>query len=202
MHTESVISKEGILRQYELYNLVEDDLPVLVHLDEAGNDTDVSAVNEQPMERSGNETSHFMSRMTAMSDALDGSSVRYNDSVVHFDSSDVHWTDQLGSSSPISIVGHDSALNNPGIAVAEPMTQVEMEAAVYGWRYPSLYDAMVAAAGREDLAMTAVRLLEEEEEKSINHLKKQNGGGSEGFKYSRTYLEAKMFVEEELSRRQ
>jgi A1 cistron-splicing factor AAR2 len=44
---------------------------------------------------------------------------------------------------------------------AAPMTPAEREAALYGWRYPLLYESMALTAGREDMLMSAMRILEE-----------------------------------------
>ena len=46
------------------------------------------------------------------------------------------------------------------------MSRHEMQVAMFSWRYPSLYDAMVAASKKgveEDLLMTAMRVLSIEE---------------------------------------
>ena len=67
-------------------------------------------------------------------------------------------------------------------------TAMQLEEAKYSWRYPALYDArMNGCKGAEDLVMAAARLLEEVEE---------NEGGQRGA----ARKEAKMFIEEEVSR--
>ena len=45
-------------------------------------------------------------------------------------------------------------------AEAEVMSPTERETALFRWRYPLLHDAMRLSAGKEDMVMTAVRILE------------------------------------------
>lgn len=51
------------------------------------------------------------------------------------------------------------AQNGPSLPLPT-LTPQQLEAAMYGWRYPLLYDAMMAAEN-EDMVMTAMRILEE-----------------------------------------
>lgn len=41
------------------------------------------------------------------------------------------------------------------------MSQAEKESALFSWRYPLVYESMALTQGREDMVMTAVRILEE-----------------------------------------
>ena len=54
------------------------------------------------------------------------------------------------------ILGSDPAAPPP-----PAMTAVEREAALFSWRYPLLYESMLLTAGREDMLMAAMRILEE-----------------------------------------
>lgn len=51
----------------------------------------------------------------------------------------------------------EMGLNEPKVLVSD----VERDVQMYGWRYPALYDYMVESGGKEDLVMTATRLLDQ-----------------------------------------
>lgn len=68
-----------------------------------------------------------------------------------------------------------------------PMSPTEMETALFGWRYPLLYEANKNASGREDFIMTAARIVAE------------GGGGDEAGAY--LYKEAVLFIDNEHSLR-
>jgi hypothetical protein len=42
-----------------------------------------------------------------------------------------------------------------------PLGLAERDAQMYGWRYPALYDYMIESGGKEDLVMTAARILDQ-----------------------------------------
>jgi len=73
---------------------------------------------------------------------------------------------RASSSSPSS---SSSSGLPPFPSSTSPMTPAEIERGLFSWRYPVLYEEMLAAQGSEDMVMTAVRVLgeEEEEEKKL-----------------------------------
>lgn len=184
----AVYSAEGVLLHADRFALVEEDLPVLVVSPDKG--TDKISGDMQGSEVADDSIKEaFTARVAGIRSAIDGASLHYNQSFLQFDSGDMHRSETFGlSSSPISVAVEDKAGTtslNAAPSTAPSMTPVEIETAMYCWRYPALYDAMQTG---EDLTMTAVRLFEEEESRTT--------GIS-----SRAFLEARMFVEEEVSRR-
>ena len=75
-------------------------------------------------------------------------------------------------------------------ASAPSMSRAELELALFCWRYPLLHEANQAAGGREDLIMTAVRLLGEQDAAG-------DGGAEGGKERSHLWREAALFIENE-----
>jgi hypothetical protein len=175
----------------EPFNLVESDLPVFVHPKDEAEPMETTHENDQDT-----NNHHFTQRLSTISAALDSVAVASHAS--QSNSTDVYRADYIGStSSPVSIAVEEShvleeeAANSAGTISNAPMTRVDVENALFSWRYPHLYDAMVSSGGAEDLTMTAVRLLDQD----------ALGAVVPGTLQSPCYWEARMFVEEEVSRR-
>lgn len=171
----TVVSRDGTVRHAGEFDLLEEDLPLVA--EEAVGAEDV------PMETAEEADREFRRRVASMSSAIDAATAQYNRSVAQFDSADIAHVEYVGAYSPVSI-----AVEERSEPMAVTMTAVEIENALYSWRYPCLFDEMVRTQGREDLSMTAARLFEEE----------ALGGTRTA---SKAFMEARMFLEEELPRR-
>ena len=75
------------------------------------------------------------------------------------------------------------------VVMDAPMSPIEMETALFGWRYPLLYEANKSASGREDFIMTAARIVAE-----IG-----GGGGGDGATSAHLRKEAMLFIDNEHS---
>lgn len=75
-----------------------------------------------------------------------------------------------------------------------PMTETEIEIGLYSWRYPLLYDDMVAKNGAEDMTMTAMRIFDEIVRNNTISIE-------EAVKSSGLMSEAVRFIEDEVSKR-
>lgn len=87
-----------------------------------------------------------------------------------------------------------------------PLTISEIEIGMFSWRYPNLYDILISDNLNEDFEMVSIRILSEMEEDSFKLLNKidQNDKDdgkiiSESLRLAR--IEAKMFIEDEVSKR-
>ena len=92
-----------------------------------------------------------------------------------------------GAGTPVPVMeeGGEENRHTATHASSAPLTPSQSEAALFSWRYPELYEEMCRQAGREDLVMTAVRLLD---------TPVADGDGSRHL-----YIEAKMYLEMEVS---
>ncbi len=97
----------------------------------------------------------------------------------------------VSSPSPLS---QPSTAAPPTAQLPVSMTRWELEAAQFSWRYPLVYDSMAAAQGREDMAMAAVRIIEETEQLGGNATSEQQQA------LNQLRLEALRFVEDEVSK--
>jgi hypothetical protein len=90
--------------------------------------------------------------------------------------------------------------------VPEPLSVAEIEIGMFSWRYPNLYDILILDNLNEDFEMVSIRILSEMEESSVKSIgiidennKIQSRIISESLSLAR--IEAKMFIENEVSRR-
>mmetsp|Transcript_25938 Transcript_25938/g.24785 ORF Transcript_25938/g.24785 Transcript_25938/m.24785 type:complete len:548 (+) Transcript_25938:396-2039(+) len=94
--------------------------------------------------------------------------------------------------------------------VPEPLSTAEIEIGMFSWRYPNLYDILIVDNLNEDFEMVSIRILSEMEEYSahskgiLDENNAENKGIqpriiSESLRLAR--IEAKMFIEDEVSRR-
>lgn len=89
------------------------------------------------------------------------------------------------------------------------LSHVEVEAGLFSWRYPHLFDEMVASAGKEDMIMTAMRILSTDDPSfvsPIETLQSGHNGGTEDARVSKSISkllaqEAHMFIEYEVQKR-
>lgn len=71
----------------------------------------------------------------------------------------------------------DLTFTPPKVVSDAPLSRREREDMMYSWRYPLLYEEMVKQSGREDMLMTAVRILEELDDKlslAVNMVENSN----------------------------
>ena len=83
------------------------------------------------------------------------------------------------------------------------MSVSQIEIGMFSWRYPNLYDSMCAELN-EDMEMTALRILSESESEGYlppNIDTKQTKGIRQPDTKRLAALEAKMFLEDEVSKR-
>lgn len=78
----------------------------------------------------------------------------------------------------------------------EPMTALQLEIAMFSWRYPNLYDRMCLGGLNEDFEMAAVRVLSEMDMVAPSE---NSSVSTAALKLAR--LESKLFLEEEVSKR-
>jgi hypothetical protein len=71
---------------------------------------------------------------------------------------------------------HETVHGN--VCAGGEMSQAEIEKAMYCWRYPNLYDAMCSTGALEDLVMTAVRLLDEQDHEENRFASRAQGNSS------------------------
>jgi A1 cistron-splicing factor AAR2 len=76
----------------------------------------------------------------------------------------------------------------------EPLSASEIEIGMFSWRYPNLYDILILDNLNEDFEMVSIRILSEMEDNP-----NQSKIISESLRLAR--IEAKMFIEDEVSRR-
>ena len=187
---QSFVNSEGNLVHSEPFNLVEEDLPVFLEdlKDSVTNRMATAGSRDMPP----NERCSFEERLAIMSAALDAVSQQRGASIAQFDSEDIVRIDFIdSSSSPISVAvteGAAPAAPETVVSSSIPLSNLEIEVGLYSWRYPHLFDAMVSE--KEDLTMTAMRILDED---CTNSLTDRNR--------FRLLAEAKMFLEEEVSKR-
>ena len=102
-------------------------------------------------------------------------------------------------SSNISDTAHDSK----PLEIIGTMSVSQIEIGMFSWRYPNLYDSMCADLN-EDMEMTALRILSESESEGYlppNIDTKQGKGIRQPDTKRLAALEAKMFLEDEVSKR-
>ena len=138
----------------DMFNLISEDMPVVVSL---GDQLDFN--NE---EASSTSTSSF-TRQSLVSQEKQ-----------LYETIQQKWDQYLLSPIPLSttpetLVDTDTChlhlkttnYSKPSVsAEAGAMSPTERETELFRWRYPLLYDAMRLSAGKEDMVMTAVRILE------------------------------------------
>eukprot|EP01041_Mallomonas_annulata_P004517 gene4517-8973_t len=97
----------------------------------------------------------------------------------------------MGAMSPVSVIENGASDTDvaPGVMEVE-MTSPEIEDALFSWRYPALH-AAIRPELREDFAMTARRILDENESE----------GKPVDSSFRMLLLEATMFLSEEVPRR-
>lgn len=78
----------------------------------------------------------------------------------------------------------------------KPMTSVQIEIAMFSWRYPNLFDSMRAGGLNEDFEMAAVRILSEMDTAAVTE---NSSILTDALKLAR--LESKLFLEEEVTKR-
>eukprot|EP01034_Spumella_vulgaris_P021741 gene21741-27795_t len=90
------------------------------------------------------------------------------------------------------------ALPPPATTVATTLTTMspaEVEAGMYGWRYPLLFESMARSQGREDLTMAAARILDQHGEEI------ELGDSADGRTASGRLAEAQRYLEDEVTKR-
>jgi hypothetical protein len=78
-----------------------------------------------------------------------------------------------------------------------PMSPAQMEAAMFGWRYPLLFESMLRTQGREDMTMAAARILDQ----NSSGEEQEEGDSSDGRTAVGRLAEAQRYLEDEVSRR-
>jgi hypothetical protein len=78
-------------------------------------------------------------------------------------------------------------------------SSLEYQNLMYSWRYPNLYEEMTKSDGREDLLMTASRILEEHRQKKLNQLDIVQDINSNNNKMTMMIKESYLFIENETS---
>lgn len=78
----------------------------------------------------------------------------------------------------------------------KPMTHLQLEVAMFSWRYPNLYDSMCVGGLNEDFEMAAMRVLSEMDMAASTE---NSTSLTDALKLAR--LESKLFLEEEVSKR-
>lgn len=192
--SQSFVNSTGTLVHSEPFNLVEEDLPVFVESDQIPNEEEAPLSPDRGSPHQ-DERGAFEERLSVINAALDAVSEHRDSIVSQFDSEDIERTDFIGlTSSPISVAlteGTASAAPESLMASSAPLSRHEIETGLFCWRYPYLYDAMVGSEGREDLTMTAMRVIDEELGPIIHSNRRD----------SRLTAEARMFLEEEVAKR-
>lgn len=188
----SFVNSSGNLVHSEAFNLVDEDLPVFVDCEQIS--AEAAETNLDRGDTSQDEKGAFEERLSVINAALDAVSERRGSHVSQFDSEDIEQIDFIGAaSSPISVAvteGAASAAPESLLASSVSLSRHEIEAGLYCWRYPYLYDAMVGSDGREDLTMTAMRVIDEELGHTLSNRQDP-----------RLLAEARMFLEEEVAKR-
>jgi len=136
----------------ESYNLVEEDMPVIVGID------------EEP--RGGVDE-----RVDAMS-AVASIEQKWNSLIPPSDNNVNH---RGGGDGPDSMgrVGEEEEEGEEEPDQGQDLSPSDIESAKYSWRYPFLYQAMLASCGREDMIMTAARILDDGEAKELPHTRRE-----------------------------
>ena len=157
------------------YNLVEEDMPTIVDEDGLGG-------IESRLEDQLNVSSNAFARMRQPVQAA-------APHAHHWDAVDCALGIVVNGAvvTAMEVAGHEEEDREgqtlPPVS-GSAMSPSQAEAAIFSWRYPCLYEEMCRQAGREDMVMTAVRLLD---------MPVDQGGGNNSL-----YFEAKMFVEMEV----
>lgn len=181
----------------ELYNLVDEDMPVVVAVIE-DDECPLPASDGDTSSRYFTSTTHvaserdflgqdFASRRTAMESALS-----INSGAQSMQEDEERSSALLGFSGQIAAAEAEDPRSTctPDFPFSgeKKLSMNQIEISLYSWRYPALYDALCARPElQEDLAMAARRLLEEAEA---------------GFRVSDVAVrEATLFLSEEVPRR-
>jgi len=172
-----------------LYNLVDEDMPTIVGDDELralGFDNNTGRTNgfadaragameedDKPGGDSGADIHAYSSTSQGLEQRWESIHHALNSALPSFPSlSGTTTPGTLGytPSLPMHIdmsSNHRSCPSSPidaDIRHLPPLSPVEVEAGLFSWRYPHLYDEMVSSEGKEDMVMTALRVLSEQED--------------------------------------
>ena len=195
----------------ELFNLVEEDRPVIVDVvleHHSGDSVFVqSSMNSVPPVAPEEDTQRLLARdreLDRMIHEVNASlSLSHHTGDTHTRASTAMETDSESTYSPVS-VAHlavrgtvpDHPIPAPVAVDSVPLSAVEMELSMFSWRYPHLFSCMRPEL-HEDFAMAARRLLDEHEDGV--------GAQSRGYclegEQRMALLEATMFLSEEVPRR-
>ena len=186
--------------QMDRYNLVDEDLPVVVDMyDESSKKVQRQESSQSDRESwtvdGGASTTHQM-HQSALEAAIDqvvpswGAAVTSSgDMLTEMERS------RMQPDSTTEMVTEGTSGRETDDKMDSTYMQVRHQEDKFSWRYPALFEAMVShnskieGVGKEDLAMTAVRLLDE-------------GGcsGAISTEWGSAYGEATRFIEEEMSK--
>lgn len=187
----------------EAFNLVDEDMPVVVEMkdisaDAMGMDRDDAAAAAEGEDHHDSSTSPSLARRRSLceeqrAELVQGLEQRWGTFDAMVGSSPPPPPPPPPSAFVSSTTVLPAELMEPAptvevvVMMDAPMSPTEMETALFGWRYPLLYEANKNASGREDFIMTAARVVAE------------GGSGDEVGAY--LYKEAVLFIDNEHSLR-
>jgi A1 cistron-splicing factor AAR2 len=187
-------SQEGFAM--DRFNIVAEDMPVIVDISEAADSPGPrrQQQQQQQQQQQGREAEDsaamFQAHKAALECAIDSLTPSWREG----GSTPTGFADGEAGASCAQESGDDGHAADDLTSLAPHEVRVRNQEAMFSWRYPALFDAMelhnrAGGAGREDLAMTAVRLMDECGE----------AAGNEGaWKSARE--EALRFIEDEMSK--
>lgn len=176
------------------FNLVEEDMPVVVDLTGYGASYGSESATSTPPHQMGEADNAVMANYHAHKASIESAMDCVAPSWGVGEEASSKFADNVHRVGTCSQAGEEETMTpDPCSGLAPHEVHVRNQEAMFSWRYPALFEAMMlhnqaGRVGREDLAMTAVRLMDEDE----------NDKGQSGWRSARA--EALRFIEDEMSK--